>query len=73
MKAVFWVGVVLVVLGVLSLLIPVPRNETHEAKVGDVKIGVEVHHSERVSPIVSAVLIVVGAGTMIATSRRKAG
>jgi len=73
MKAVFWVGVVLVVLGVLSLFIPVPRNETHSAKVGDVKIGVEVHHSERVSPIVSAVIILGGVGAMVAASRRKAG
>jgi hypothetical protein len=73
MKAVFWVGVVLVVLGILSFVVPVPRNETHGAKIGDVRVGVEVHHSERVSPIVSVILILGGVSTMFAASLRKTG
>jgi hypothetical protein len=72
MKAVFWMGVVLVVLGVLSLFVPIPRNESHGAKIGDLKIGVEVHHNERVSPIASALLMLGGVGAMVAASRRKA-
>jgi hypothetical protein len=42
-------------------------------KACDMKIGVEVQHNEHVSPIVSTVLIVAGAGMMIAGGQRKTG
>jgi predicted MFS family arabinose efflux permease len=71
MKALFWAGVILGVLGILSLVVPLPRNETHGVKVGEAKIAVEVHHSERVSPVVSVILILGGVGTMFAASSRK--
>jgi hypothetical protein len=40
-------------------------------KAGNVDIGVDVRHHEHVSPIVSTVLVVSGAGMMIAGSRGK--
>lgn len=74
MKALFVVGLVVLVLGIASFFIPIPRHETEGLKAGDVEIGVEVRHKEHVSPIVSTVLIVAGAGMMIAGGRRgKAG
>jgi len=72
MKPLFWVGLVVLVLGVASLFVAVPRRENKEVKIGDANIGVQVQHSERVLPVVSAVLIAAGAGLMIAGSRGRA-
>ena len=73
MKPLFIAGLVVLILGIASFFIPIPRHETEGLKAGDVKIGVEVQHNEHVSPIISTVLIVAGAGMMIAGGRRKAG
>jgi len=66
MKALFWIGLVVLVLGIVSLVVPIPRTEHEGFKAGGVSIGVETHHSENVSPIVSGVMILGGAGMMIA-------
>jgi len=70
MKALMIVGVLLVVLGIASLFVPIPHNENKGINAGDVKIGVQVRHDEKVSPIISAVLIVGGIGLMLAGSRK---
>jgi hypothetical protein len=69
MKALFWFGLLVLALGIASLFVSIPRSETEGIKAGNVNIGVEVRHSERVSPVVSAVLILGGAGMMIARAR----
>ena len=69
MKALFWFGLVVLVLGIASLFVTIPRNEREGLKAGNVDIGVQVRHSERVSPIVTAVLIIGGASMMIAGGR----
>jgi hypothetical protein len=66
MKTLFWIGLVTLILGVVSLMVPIPRNERDGVKVAGVSIGIETRHDEKVSPIVSAVLILGGAGLMIA-------
>ena len=66
MKALLLVGVVLVVLGILSFFIPVPQSEHHAVDLGDARIGVTTQHDAKVPPAVSIVLVVVGAGLMIA-------
>jgi len=70
MKVLFWVGVVLLVLGGLSLVIPIPRSEHAGIQAGGIHMGVETNYSEKVSPIVSAVMILGGAGLMIAGKQR---
>jgi hypothetical protein len=65
MRFLFWVGVVFVVLGVASLVVPIPHTERSGVKVGGSSIGIETTHDEKLSPIISAVLIVAGAGMMI--------
>ena len=70
MKPHFWIGLVLLMLGVVSLLVPIPRNQRDGVSVGGVSIGIETRHDERVSPIVSAVMILGGAGLMIAGKGR---
>ena len=69
MKMMLLAGLVLVVLGLASLVVPIPRTENHGIKAGDVNIGVQTSSSERVSPIVSAVLIAGGIALAIAGSR----
>lgn len=66
MRPTFWIGLVVLVLGVLSLLVPVPSNAHKGIRLGDASVGIETTHSEKVSPIISAVLILGGAGLMIA-------
>lgn len=70
MKAAFWIGLAVLVLGVASLLVPIPRNERDGITVAGVSIGVETRHSEKVSPVVSAVMILGGAGLTIAGTRK---
>jgi hypothetical protein len=66
MKALLLVGVLLMVLGILSFFVPVPRSEHHGVNLGDAHVGITTEHDEKVAPAVSIVLIVVGAGLMIA-------
>jgi hypothetical protein len=71
MKILLLAGLVLVVLGIASLIVPIPRSETHGIKAGDVNIGVQTTHSERVSPIISAALIAGGIALTIAGARTR--
>jgi len=66
MKALMLVGVVVLVLGILSFFVPVPHSEHHGVNIGDAHVGITTHDEDRVPPAVSIVLIVVGAGLMIA-------
>jgi len=69
MKIMLLAGLVLAVLGIASLIVPIPHSETHGIKAGDMNIGVQTTSSERVSPLVSAVLIAGGIALAIAGAR----
>ncbi len=71
MKIYLYAGLILVVLGIASLVVPIPHTETHGIKAGDMNIGVQTSHSERVSPIISVVLIAGGIALSIAGGRGK--
>ena len=71
MKILLFAGLLLVVLGIASLVVPIPRTETQGIKAGDINIGVQTSHSERVSPIISAVLIAGGIALTIAGARTR--
>jgi hypothetical protein len=70
MRALFWIGLPVLVLGLVSLVVPIPRTERDGFQAGGISIGVETRHSERLSPLVSAILILCGAGMMIAQKVR---
>jgi hypothetical protein len=69
LKALMLVGMVVLVLGVLSFFVPFPHSEHHGVSIGDAHVGVTTHDDQRVPPVMSIVLVVVGAGLMIAGSR----
>ena len=71
MKSLLFAGLLLVVLGIASLVVPIPSSETQGIKAGDISIGVKTSHSERVSPIISTVLIVGGIALAIAGARTR--
>lgn len=66
MKPLFWMGAVVLILGVGSLFVPIPRNEKEGFKAGGVSVGIQVQRNETVSPVISGVMILAGAGMMIA-------
>jgi hypothetical protein len=60
------VGVVVLVLGIVSFFVPFPHSEHHGVSLGDAHVGITTHDDERVPPALSIILVVVGAGLMIA-------
>ena len=71
MKMLLIAGLLLVVLGIASLVVPIPHTETEGIKVGNTNLGVQTSHSERVSPIISVVLIAGGIALSIAGARTR--
>ena len=70
MKPLLWIGLVVLILGFASLLVPIPRSERHGLQAGDVSIGITTQSEEKVSPMLSGVMILGGAGLMIAGKGR---
>jgi len=65
MKPLFGIGIVVLVLGIVTFFVPIPRSEHHGVSAGDFHVGVTTEQSERVPLAVSLVLVVVGAGITI--------
>jgi hypothetical protein len=66
MKSLFGVGIVVLILGLLSFVVPIPHTEHHGVSAGDLHMGVNTEHSDLAPVAVSIVLVVVGAGIMVA-------
>jgi len=72
MRLLILVGLIVLGVGILAFIIPVPRSNTHEAKIGDASISVTTHHKQKLSPAVGGVLCVAGAAMLIAGTRKPA-
>jgi len=72
MKALFIVGLVILVLGILSFFVPVPHTEHPGVDAGDIHLGVNTHHDEMLPPYVGVILIVVGGGLMVVGGKKRA-
>lgn len=70
MKALFWLGLIVVIVGVALLFVPIPHTEKHGVKAGDISLGVETRTQEKISPAISGVIVLAGIGLMIATRGR---
>lgn len=63
MRTVPLIGAVLLLLGILSFVVPIPHKESHSVKIGDAKFGVQTEDSERL-PIAASITLV-GAGLLV--------
>jgi uncharacterized BrkB/YihY/UPF0761 family membrane protein len=70
MKLVTVIGAVLLLLGILSFVVPLPHREEHSVKVGDTKWGVQTQTSERLPLAASIVIVAAGVACLIAGSRK---
>jgi hypothetical protein len=71
MRILLVLGVVLIVLGMASLVVPIPSKESQGIKIGGANIAIETSHKERVPPLISAVLIAGGIALAIAGTRSR--
>ena len=70
MKNLTIVGVLLLVLGVLSFIVPIPQREEHSMKIGDAKIGVQTQSNQKLPPAVGVVLVVAGVAVLALGARK---
>lgn len=70
MKVLFFIGLVVLILGVVSILVPIPHGERDGISVGGVSLGVETQREEKLHPALSAVMILAGLGAMAAGTRK---
>jgi hypothetical protein len=69
MKPLFWVGLVILILGVASFFVAIPRTENHGISVGDASVGIQTKHDQKIPPLASGIIIVGGIAMMIAGGR----
>jgi hypothetical protein len=70
MKSSVLIGVVLLVLGVLAFIVPIPQREDHSVKIGDAKIGVQTQSSQKLPSAVGIVLLSGGVLSLVLGARR---
>jgi hypothetical protein len=61
---------VLLVLGVLAFVVPVPQRQDHSVRIGDAKIGVQTQSSEKLPPAVGIILLAGGVVALVLGSRK---
>jgi len=64
------VAIVLLILGALAFVVPVPHHEDHSVKIGDAKLGVQTESSEKLPPAVGIVLLAGGVLALVMGSRK---
>jgi hypothetical protein len=70
MKALPLIGALLLILGVLSFVVPLPSREDHSVKIGDAKIGVSTESSQKLPPAVGIILVAGGVGALLFGMRK---
>jgi ABC-type enterochelin transport system permease subunit len=69
MRPLLIVGLVLIVLGILSLFVGIPHQHSSGIQVGDAKIGVQTQTSDRI-PLPASVAIIIGGVVLAAVGGR---
>jgi hypothetical protein len=65
-----WISVVVLILGIASLVVPIPHAERHGIDVVDVSLGVITHNDEKVPVAVSVTMILAGLAVAAIGSRQ---
>ena len=71
MKKTFLIGILLIALGILAFIVPIPRRETHGVTVGDAHLGVETETREKLPSAVGIILLAGGVLALVLGSRRE--
>jgi hypothetical protein len=64
------VGVLLLVLGFLSLIVPLPRREKHGIRIGDAKFSIQTESTEKLPSAVGIILVGGGVVALILGLRK---
>ncbi len=69
MRAVLWIGVVVLVLGIASFFVGMPQKHREGIRIGDASVGVEATTNEKLPVYASVILLVGGISMILAGSR----
>jgi hypothetical protein len=69
MRALLVIGILLIVLGVVSLFVGIPQRHSSGIKIGGAEIGVQTKSSERM-PLPASIAIILGGVALAALSAR---
>jgi hypothetical protein len=69
MKAALLIGGIILILGIASFFVGIPRTENNGVKIGGAEIGVQTRHTERIPPA-GSIALVVGGIVLIAVGAR---
>ncbi len=69
MRALLILGVLLLVLGIASLFVSIPRTEKSGVKIGGAEVGVQTRSSERI-PLPASIAIIAGGIVLAAVGGR---
>ncbi len=72
MKSLFLIGLILLVVGLASFVVPFPRTDRDSIKAGPIELGVETKHNETMPQAASAILVIGGIILLIAGKKAKA-
>lgn len=72
MRAVLWIGVVVLILGVASFFVTMPQKQREGIRIGDASVGIETTTSQKVPVYVSVILLVGGISMVLAGARTRA-
>jgi hypothetical protein len=70
MKSITLIGVLLLILGLLAFVVPIPQREDHAVKMGNTRIGVQTETREKLPPAVGIVLLAGGVLALVLGSRK---
>jgi hypothetical protein len=72
MRSLAWIGIIVLVLGIFSFVVPFPISHTRGVKVGDASVDITTHRTEKLSPAIGGILCAAGVVLLIAGSRKVA-
>lgn len=71
MKSLVVIGVLLVVLGLLVFVMPIPHHKNHGIKIGAANISVQTETDQKLPPSAGVVLIAGGVIALVVGVRKK--